>query len=137
MKLITWVNVVSAEGVATDPDKIAAICEWKAPKNLKARQAFLGTAGYYRQYIPNFATIAKPLTRLTSGDNPWVWNVEEQTAFQRLKDGLVSAPVLGYPDPTLEQFCLRCKKERRELLPTTARPWRLPSVTIALLAGSC
>ena len=30
-----------------------------------------------------------------------MWNVKEQTAFQRLKDGLVSAPVLGYPDPTL------------------------------------
>ena len=94
-------HVVSAEGVATDPDKIAAIREWEAPKDLKALQAFLGTAGYYRQYIPDFATIAKPLTRLTSGDNPWVWNMEEQTAFQRLKDGLVSAPVLGYPDPTL------------------------------------
>ena len=63
-------HVVSAEGVTTDPDKIAAIREWEAPKDLKALQACLGTAGYYRQYIPDFATIAKPLTRLTSGDNP-------------------------------------------------------------------
>ena len=35
-------HVVSAEGVATDPDKIAAIHEWKAPKDLKALQAILG-----------------------------------------------------------------------------------------------
>ena len=58
--------------MATDPDKIAAIREWEVPKDLKALQAFLGTAGYYRQYIPDFATMAKPLTRLTIGNNPWV-----------------------------------------------------------------
>ena len=51
--------------------------------------------------IPDFATVAKPLTRLISGDNPWTWCTEEQVAFQRLKDDLVSAPVLGYPDPKL------------------------------------
>ena len=94
-------HVVGAKGLATDPDKRAAIGEWEVPKDLKALQAFLGAAVYYRQYIPDIATIAKLLTRLTSGDRPWVWIVEEQTAFQRLKDGLVSAPVLGYPDPTL------------------------------------
>ena len=71
------------------------------PKDVKGLQAFLGTAGYYRQYLPDFATVAKPLTRLVSGDNLWTWTSDEQTAFQRLKDGLVSAPVLGYPDPKL------------------------------------
>ena len=64
-------------------------------------QAFLGTAGYYRQYLPDFATVAKLLTRLISGDNSWTWGTEEQTAFQRLKDDLVSAPVLGFADPNL------------------------------------
>ena len=38
-------------------------------KDMKALQAFLGTAGYYRQYLPDFATVAKPLNRLVSGDN--------------------------------------------------------------------
>ena len=94
-------HVVSADGVATDPDKVAAIHKWEAPKDVKTLQAFLGTAGYYRQYLPDFATVAKPLTRLISGDNSWIWGTEEQTAFQRLKDDLVSAPVLGYPDPKL------------------------------------
>ena len=94
-------RVVSAEGVATDPDKVAAIRELEASKDLEALQAFLGTAGYYQQYIPDFTNIAKLLTRLTSGGNPWVWNMEEQTAFQRLKNRLVSAPVLDYPNPKL------------------------------------
>ena len=64
-------------------------------------QAFLGTAGYYRQFLSNFATVAKPLTRLISEDNPWTWGTEEQAAFRRLKDNLVSAPILRYPDPKL------------------------------------
>ena len=51
--------------------------------------------------MPDFATVAKPLTRLVSGDNSWVWNTEEQRAFQCLKHSLVFAPVLGYPDPKL------------------------------------
>ena len=62
---------------------------------MKGLQAFLG---YYCQYLPDFATVAKPLTRLVSGDNSWVWETEKQTAFQRLKDGLLSAPVLEHPD---------------------------------------
>ena len=37
-------------------------------------QAFLGTVGYYRQYIEGFANLAKPLTRLTGKDNPWCWD---------------------------------------------------------------
>ena len=69
---------------------------------MKGLQTFLGTAGYYRQYLPDFAKVAKPLTRLVSEDNSWVWNTEEQTALQRLKNSLVSAPVLGYPDPKLQ-----------------------------------
>ena len=62
-------HVVSAEGVVTNPTKVATICKGEAFKIIKALQAFLGMAGYYRQYIPDFTTIAKPLTRLIGGDN--------------------------------------------------------------------
>ena len=59
-------HIVSSEGIATDPDKIEAIKSWPPPHDVKELQAFLGTAGYYRQYLPEFATIAKPLHQLTS-----------------------------------------------------------------------
>ena len=59
-------HVMSAEGVATDPEKIEAVEAWPQPHNVKELQAFLGIVGYYRQYIRYFATIAKPLTALTS-----------------------------------------------------------------------
>ena len=65
---------------------------------LKELQAFLGTVGYYRQHIAAFATIARPLSRLTSKGVAWNWNEEEQGAFELLKARLLSAPILGYPE---------------------------------------
>ena len=68
----------------------------EAPKDVKGLQAFLETAGYYRQYCQTLRQW------LVNGDNSWVWNTKKQTSFQHLKDSLVSAPVLGYPDFKLQ-----------------------------------
>ena len=97
-------HVVSADGVATDPVKVEAVRQWCAPKNLKEVQAFLGTAGYYRQFIPGYATIAKPLTQLTRKEAPWTWDTAEQESFHTLQEKLITAPVLGYPDPSLTYY---------------------------------
>ena len=64
-------HVVSADGISTDPEKIEAVRDCPPPSDLKELQAFLGTVGYYRQYLADFATIAKPLTVLTSKGTPW------------------------------------------------------------------
>ena len=95
-------HVVSKEGVATDPDKVADIKKWHPPRTIKELHAFLGTAGYYRQYLKDYATSAKPLTRLTIKEVPWEWDAAAQEAFEKLKEGLVTAPVLGYPDPAVK-----------------------------------
>ncbi len=54
-------------------------------------------AGYYRSCIPNYATHAEPLVRLTRKSQPWEWTVEQQTSFQTLKDLLCSRYVLAHP----------------------------------------
>ena len=92
-------HIVSATGVATDPEKVVAVKEWPRPQGIKQLQAFLGTVGYYRQYIPGFATIAQPLHRLTSKEADWSWEEAEQNSFELLQQKLMTAPVLGYPDP--------------------------------------
>ena len=66
-------HIVSEDGVATDPEKVQAVKEWRTPTQLKELQAFLGTVGYYRQYLPDFATVAKPLTILTGKGEEWRW----------------------------------------------------------------
>lgn len=57
-------HVVSKEGVATDPDKVAAIKSWPTPKSGKDIKSFLGLAGYYRKFVQNFGVTSRPLTTL-------------------------------------------------------------------------
>ena len=94
-------HVVSCDGVATDPDKTAAVANWPIPRYLSELRAFLGTVGYYRQYIPSFSSKARPLNVLTSKHVQFKWTTECQDAFQSLKHSLMVSPVLGYPDPSL------------------------------------
>ena len=64
--------------------KVRAVQEYTQPKTKKDVRAFLGLCGYYRRFVPNFATIATPLTNLTKKDRPNVveWDDLTQHAFE-------------------------------------------------------
>jgi len=51
------------------------------------------------RFIPGFADIAKPLTRLAEEKRTFDWSPEAEAAFRSLKEALCTAPVLGYPRP--------------------------------------
>jgi hypothetical protein len=78
-------HIVSAEGVAVDPSKVASITEWESPKNARDIWSFLGLAGYYRRFIENFSKIAKPMTKLLKKDKKFEWNDSCEATFQELK----------------------------------------------------
>lgn len=115
---------VSTDGLSILDDRAAAIQELATPRTLKELWHILGTFGYYRQYIPKFAIIAAPLTRLTKGtrfeklpDGTWQppeissassskavlegWGPDQDDAFSSLKEALSSPPTLAFPDFTL------------------------------------
>ena len=60
----------------------------------------LGVLGYQRPFIPNYATIAKPLTDLTKKDHPFSWTPECRKALDTLINIVLSNPSLQQPDPT-------------------------------------
>ena len=91
-------HVVSRDGVATDPDKTSRVSSWPIPKSVQEIQQFLGLASYYRRFVRDFATIARPLQRLTEQGRAFSWSLECDTAFATLKSRLTSAPILVYPD---------------------------------------
>ena len=94
-------HIVSQEGIATDPEKICAVRAWRRPENQTHVQSFLGLTGYYRQFIADYAELAKPLTKLTGKNALWEWSQPQEEAFGRLKEALSSAPVLSFPTPGL------------------------------------
>ena len=94
-------HIVSKDGVKTDPDKIKAVKEWKQPTCQTEVRTFLGFLGYYRRFCPDYATIARPLNQLTAKGVKFQWTAAEEHAFQTLREYLITAPVLAYPDPKL------------------------------------
>ena len=91
-------HVVSARGIEPEPSKIAAVKEMAPPRTVKEIRMFLGFVGYYRRFINNFSAIAKPLNHLLRKAVEWQWGVEQQDAFEQLRDALISAPILQMPD---------------------------------------
>jgi len=102
--------VVTSEGARTDPEKVKAIQDYIEPKNLYALRSFLGLASYYRVFIKDFASIARPLTDILKGENGTVskhmsrkiaveFDESQRDAFNRLRNILASEDVmLMYPD---------------------------------------
>lgn len=99
-------NIVSAQGVATDPSKVADIMSWPRPSNVKELRSFLGLSGFDRRFVHQYAIISKPLIALLKKNSLFVWTSEHTTAFDTLKHCLSSAPVLALPDFT-QQFCIK------------------------------
>ena len=71
---------------------------WKSPKSVHQIRQFLGLAGYYRRFIPDFSKIAQPMTKLLQKDAKFVWSLACEEAFQTLTKFLTTAPILAQPD---------------------------------------
>lgn len=76
-------HVISATGVAMDPDKVQAVSNWPQSRSARAMRGFLGLAGYYRKFIKNFGTIAAPLIALLRKEG-FSWTDDAGAAFNAL-----------------------------------------------------
>ena len=92
-------HIVSEQGIATDPDKIANIVSLPIPTTVTEVKGFIGHIGYYRRFIYQYAVIVMPLTKLLKKDDEVsVWNSACTHAFNTLKRKFVSAPILIPPN---------------------------------------
>ena len=100
-------HILSRDGISVDPSKVQEVMDWKAPTSVHEVRSFLGLAGYYRRFIPDFSKIAKPMTRLLQKDEKYNWTLECETAFHTLRTLLTTAPVLAQPDieKPFDVFC--------------------------------
>ena len=91
-------HMLSSKGISVLPDRIAAICSYPRPHNLRALRRFLGMVGFYARFIPGFSRCAAALHALKRKGVPFDWTSEHQEAFDALKRALSQAPVLQIPD---------------------------------------
>jgi hypothetical protein len=91
-------HVLSAIGIAVDPSKVKDILEWNSPTTVHQVRSFLGLAGYYRRFIPDFSKIVKPITGLLKDGTKFDWSSKCNEAFEQLKVLLTTASVLAQPD---------------------------------------
>jgi hypothetical protein len=90
-------HVISAQGVAPDPDKVKAIMEWSRPHSLTELRGFLGLIGFNRRFVRGYATLAAPLTDLLRY-NKFQWNPAAEYVFTSMKIKMTTLPVLQIPN---------------------------------------
>ena len=103
-------HCVSKEGVETDPDKVEAIRSWPQPSTIQQLRQTLGFFGYYRRFVQDFSKLAKPLHDLLKGvenksrsnkNTPIQMNDEAVASFEKLKEKLMSPPILAFANYSL------------------------------------
>lgn len=91
-------HIVGRDGIRVDPSKIEKIRNFPAPTSVTEIRSVLGLFSYYRKFIKDFSKIAKPISKLLQKETPFQWTEKQQKAFEHLKERLISAPILRYPD---------------------------------------
>jgi hypothetical protein len=96
-KSSSWTCIV-CKRIVVAPSKVKDILEWKPPTKVHQVRSFLGLAGYYRRFIPDFSKIVKPIIGLLKNYTKFDWSSKCNEAFEQLKVLLTTAPVLAQPD---------------------------------------
>jgi hypothetical protein len=65
--------------------------DWKPPTSIHQIHSFLGLAGYYCRFIPDFSRIAKPMTELLKKGVKFVWSKKCERAFHTLREHQTTA----------------------------------------------
>ena len=88
-------HVVGAGKLQMEPDKVERVRNAERPTTKKEVRSFLGLAGFYRKFIPNFTRIAAPFTDLTRKGQPKhvTWTDLKQVDVDALKECITSVPI--------------------------------------------
>ncbi|XP_042980028.1 uncharacterized mitochondrial protein AtMg00860-like [Carya illinoinensis] len=87
----------SHEGVKVDSRKVEAMMTWPKLKTIIELRGFLGLTGYYRKFVKDNASIARPLTNMLKKNN-FVRSEEGEKAFEALKKATTTTPILAMPN---------------------------------------
>ena len=99
-KLVFLGHEISSDGIRPNDLKVRAVKTFPTPTTKKELKSFLGLANFFRKFMKDYSTIAAPLTDLLKEEKQWNWTSSHDAVFAKLKQLLISAPVLVFPDYT-------------------------------------
>jgi transposase InsO family protein len=91
-------HVLEKDGISVNQDKIKIVKNFPCPRTPKQIKSFLGLAAYYKKFVKQFSQISAPLRRLLQKDVKFEWSSDCQSAFETLKNALITSPILAMPD---------------------------------------
>jgi len=86
--------------VTSDPTKLDGILSWPIPQTVTQIQGFLGFTNFYWKFIPRYSELAEPLHYLSKKLVVWQWGLNQQKAFEDIKNTFKNHVVLQVPDPS-------------------------------------
>ena len=93
-KEITYVgHKLTENGEKPDEAKVKAINEMEGPADKNRVERLLGIVNYLGKFIPNIATLTKPIRELLKKEMEFQWSFKQQKAFQDIKDTLTKMKV--------------------------------------------
>ena len=88
---------INGDGFSPADDNVRSIIQFPVPAPSKAAHSFFQIIGFYRKFILLFAQLSSPLNKFTKKGFPFIWTETEQSAFNQLKDAIISPAVLILP----------------------------------------
>ncbi|MES9971177.1 MAG: ribonuclease H family protein, partial [Candidatus Thiodiazotropha sp.] len=88
---------ISKDGISPPADRLKAVSDYPVPQNVKQLKRFLGLMNWFRKYIRNYSATANCLYALLRKGVRYVWNEEQQKAFDSLKAALLTSEALAFP----------------------------------------
>lgn len=112
MKAANWDNTEKSLELCLDPDKLHDILNFPKPQTKCQLQGFFQASSYCWNWIPNFS-YGPTLTYLLKKQQTWlyIWEDQDDLAFEALKERLRSPPALGNLSDQLPIFLFVYEKE--------------------------
>ena len=95
-------HVLTSEGIKPDPGKIEAVLKMERPSDVAGVRRLVGLVNYLSKFLSKLSELCEPLRRLTHKGVEWSWSIEQEKAFESVKQAVTSAPILSIPTNLLK-----------------------------------
>ena len=97
-------HLIDQHGIRPDPEKVQGVADFAPCQDTHDVRRFMGMVNQLGKFSSKIAGVCQPINALLKKDNTWCWGPAQQSAFDKAKDLLSSAPVLalyGSTAPTI------------------------------------